>query len=461
MSNCSICDEKYNKTKRCKVICQCNFEACRACIKKYLLDQTAVAHCMDCKIEWPRKFLSDNFEKVWMNKDYKNHREAILYERELSMMPETQPYVERQITIEKLIDEIDEIKTSISKVYDEYEEIIETVRDNRRKVLKPLEETRYKLEKEINNISGSKNTIVKREFIIRQCPANECRGFLSTALKCGICSTHACVKCHEIKEEEHICDVQILENIKSMEKNTKPCPKCSVKIFKIDGCNLMYCLPSSGGCGIAFDWRTLKIETGTNHNPHYHEYMRQQRGNGHIPRAPGDVICGRELDNHFADSIRRFFSDDMQNILRYVQHARLLIQPQFRPVEPQIANLDLRIQFMRKKIDVEHLKNFIQRHDKDFQKKTELTEVINMFIQCMTDIFYRLKDETSSKFPSNFNGNYVVGQRQTERKIIKETEENIFIELHNLRNYTNSCLLDISKSYNSKKYKFAENFSFI
>ena len=36
-----------------------------------------------------------------MIKTWKNHREKILYERELSMMPETQIYVEKIIELEK------------------------------------------------------------------------------------------------------------------------------------------------------------------------------------------------------------------------------------------------------------------------------------------------------------------------------------------------------------------------
>jgi len=45
----------------------------------------------------------------------------------------------------------------------------------------------------------------------------------------------------------------------------------------------------------AFDWVTGRIETVI-HNPHYYEFQRQLHG-GQAPRVPGDILCGREIDN--------------------------------------------------------------------------------------------------------------------------------------------------------------------
>lgn len=98
---CQICIEKYNKTNRARVKCTCGFECCRQCAKTYLLDRHEDPCCMSCKTKWNRKFLVDNFEKVFMAKTYKNYREDLLFERELGMLQGTQPYVEKQIKIEE------------------------------------------------------------------------------------------------------------------------------------------------------------------------------------------------------------------------------------------------------------------------------------------------------------------------------------------------------------------------
>ena len=39
----------------------------------------------------------------------------------------------------------------------------------------------------------------ERRKFMKACPAEGCRGFLSTQWKCGMCSTHVCSKCFVIK----------------------------------------------------------------------------------------------------------------------------------------------------------------------------------------------------------------------------------------------------------------------
>ena len=56
-----------------------------------------------------------------------------------------------------------------------------------------------------------------------------------------------------------------------------------------------------------------------------------------------------------------------------------------------------------------------------------------MFVGCMTDIFYRLNDD-----PKNYN--------------------EFLIEMNALRNYTNGCLLGISKSYKCTTWCYDDSF---
>jgi len=57
-----------------------------------------------------------------------------------------------------------------------------------------------------------------RKKFIHKCPSKDCKGFVSTAYKCGICEKFTCSKCLEIKGDtqnaEHICDEN---NVKSAE----------------------------------------------------------------------------------------------------------------------------------------------------------------------------------------------------------------------------------------------------
>jgi hypothetical protein len=125
------------------------------------------------------------------------------------------------------------------------------------------------------------------------CATKDCRGFV-TELEplCGICCETTCPECHCSKakatadtdtDEAHVCDPNEVETVKALMKDTKPCPECHVPIFKIDGCDQMWCTK----CHVAFSWVTGEVCKGAIHNPHYFDWMRSVVG-PNIPRQPGD-----------------------------------------------------------------------------------------------------------------------------------------------------------------------------
>jgi hypothetical protein len=76
---------------------------------------------------------------------------------------------------------------------------------------------------------------------VRACPSGDCRGFLSSAWKCGTCEGWACSNCHEYigkdkNKTEHVCHPDQVASARLLDKETKPCPKCASAIFKISGC---------------------------------------------------------------------------------------------------------------------------------------------------------------------------------------------------------------------------------
>ena len=55
MSDCCICYERFDNSKRCKFTCpSCDIDVCRTCIRKYLLNKNDEPHCMNCKNRWER-----------------------------------------------------------------------------------------------------------------------------------------------------------------------------------------------------------------------------------------------------------------------------------------------------------------------------------------------------------------------------------------------------------------------
>ncbi|MEI7996130.1 MAG: hypothetical protein WCH01_14640, partial [Methylococcaceae bacterium] len=288
-SLCIICDEKFNKTNHFLITCSyCATEACRTCCQTYILGQN-LPKCMNnaCGKEWTRKFLVQVFPKTFVNKDLKKHKEKVLLEKELSLLPATQGVVEAQIEKEKLLAEVAQVNALIRDLYRR--------RDN--------------LNIQVANTDGNNAHNKPRNFV-RACPVEDCRGFLSTQWKCGLCETYTCSKCHVVKSktDEHVCNTDDLATAALLSKDTKPCPSCHTGIIKIEGCDQMWCTQ----CHTAFSWKTGKLEDKI-HNPHYFEW---QRLNGGVPRAQGDIQCGREIDYNFHTNISILLRGKTSMIIR-------------------------------------------------------------------------------------------------------------------------------------------------
>ena len=215
--SCNICCDNYNKSTRTKVCCPyCEFDVCRTCCETYILSETS-SKCMkpDCAKEWNRKFLRENFTNVFLTSKYREHLEDVLFDQEKALLPATQPLVEEKIAKRKMKIQLRELDLLIEDLYKQ----------------------RKELEYQINY--GIINTSEKNHFV-RQCPANGCRGFLSSQWKCGICEQWSCPDCHELKGHnrncDHKCDPNNIETAKLLDKDSKPCPKCQSLIFKISGC---------------------------------------------------------------------------------------------------------------------------------------------------------------------------------------------------------------------------------
>lgn len=401
---CSVCISPFNKTSRSAVNCaRCHYTSCRSCYKQYILQQTE-PKCMNCFKVMTRGELVSNFTKTWVNTKYKIYREQCLLNLEKAMLPATQPIVEQQI-------ESENIRTLLSELRNQMVQLRQTIR---------MYEDQLR--------DGPSESALRKSFI-RKCPNSSCRGFLSSQWKCNLCSLKTCKECNEcITEEDHKCDPNNVETARFIAKDTKPCPKCGEMIFKIDGCDQMYCTI----CHSAFSWRTGKIETGVVHNPHYFDWLRMNNRTENEIR----IQCGREIDNNFIRGARREgFCNDAIGLCRNLLHFRYVNLPRFRTNDFQ-DNQDLRIQYLRNQITEEVFSSTVQKRDKARQKRTELYRLFAMMIQCVTEIIYRYYEECCANTVNNTFTVY----------------DNYQNEINNLLEYVNSYLGTISNLYNSKRY---------
>jgi hypothetical protein len=361
--------------------------------------------------------------------------------------------------------------------------------------------------------SGQYGDAIKRTRtqFIRACPIESCRGFLSQQWKCGLCNVFTCSKCNvpkcnvpkqkcnvpkqkcnvpkptdqntkintneltdaqdetETDENEHVCNPDDVATAELLAKDTKPCPQCGTGIFKIDGCDQMWCTE----CRTAFNWRTGNLETGHFHNPHYFEYQRrmgsdvrnildmpcnalgpdQYHGILHhlirqvMPKHKTDANVVKDKDARgkkhplvketTAHNIRERTTGYATSIHYFADR----ILPRYRPDAIQ-NNQELRVQYLTEQISLAEFKSALSRESKQFNRKIEIGQVIQTVVFGMSDILTRLVNFLREAYEHQQN------QSSEQRHIV---DENIilgmFSEIDALVEYANECLDFICKQY--------------
>jgi hypothetical protein len=373
MTTCGVCCERLNKTNHKKVTCPfCDFESCRSCSQTYLLSTTEDAHCMSCKKVYTRDIIDSFCTKRFKNCEYKKHKERILFERELARMPETQPYVQRILKRQRLGKLREFISNTYIKARRRYIHATQTnngLADFYITMSLLLENAHRYVRIELESIRFG--VIETKPTFIRGCPSENCRGFLDDLWKCGICETSFCDKCNEECLEGHTCDPELVKTMKLINRDTKPCPKCSTMIYKIDGCAQMWCT----SCQTAFDWRTGIIEKGRIHNPHFFEFQSRSREHGDIP-CGGRPMYRELIDENAPPMIMRF-----HYIVTTVEH---LLAYRYGFIYED--NMSLRIEYLMNKIDDEYMKWELQKRDKYNDKMNDIRDIHQMFLDTGGDL---------------------------------------------------------------------------
>jgi len=426
---CQICVEPYNKSTRLLVECPyCQYESCRSCVETYILNETTVK-CMnpECAKEWSRKHIRSIFTLVFINGPLREHIEKVLFDKERALLPATQPIIEGKIEARKIQGQMDELNTQMNVLY---QEISNLRRDHSR------------LFTEKNNVLNRRPR--EARAFVRACPEEDCRGFLSSQWKCGICEKWTCPDCHVVKgytrDTPHECNENDLATARLLATDTKPCPKCATGIFKIDGCDQMWCTQ----CHTAFSWRTGNVER-TIHNPHYYEWMRRT-GGGEMPRNPNDVPCGRNLDHYLYESIARILRTKYTNssnsrtivsridkTIRNTIHMMETERP--RPPNYERRNEDLRVRYLMNELSEQEMRDQLQKDDKRHHKNQEIADIYTLLGNTITDILFRFAEKLER-------------EKDTKPEMI---DESMLKEINKIVEYANECLIDVSYTYSSPK----------
>jgi hypothetical protein len=301
-------------------------------------------------------------------------------------------------------------------------------------------------------VNGTKE-VTERHAFIMPCPADGCRGFLSQAYKCGVCDVFVCPDCREVKgldrDAAHTCKAENVESVKLMKKDTKPCPKCGTGIFKIEGCDQMYCT----NCNTPFSWTTGNIVTnGAIHNPHYYEYLRTMNG-GVMPRTPGDIPCGAHLPNAWTfqrDILNKFYgivntptSSWLLNALRTITHIQHVEVPRYTNQAEDTDNTDANVRYLSKEIDEKRWKQLLQQREKRRMRRDDIRMRLEAFVGACIDIYGRIVNrarEIPHGNPPNTNTN-------KNMKELSDLLKEACAQLQSLRTIFNEGMMGLSKIY--------------
>ena len=411
--DCDICGEKRWARVTCRY---CNFECCTQCFDTYLLSTPGDSKCMNCKAIYDMDTiyqLCGSRKKTY--KEYGDFKLDQIIQREKSLFQETLVEIERereqkklqkyhqvQYSIEKAQELLVKFQMTVLDIAKTDEAIAESMISKVGMSLKYIKNLRctklldasQEVQKILNGQTPEeKKEEMKKNTFIKNCSKADCKGTLNNRWNCRLCETPHCSKCGEKKAQSqeqgeerkatdvqvHVCDPNMVQSMEEIKKNSKPCPKCGVAIFKTEGCDQMFCIV----CHTAFSWQTLQIETGRIHNPHYYEILRK---NGNLRREEGDVRPCDELvyiNDYWEELalartvISREEGNRLEETFRFVTELNQLHNERHFVIRNHTF-LEIRKKYLLNQVKESQFKTNIKRKNTEITKNLERCQVLGV-----------------------------------------------------------------------------------
>jgi hypothetical protein len=361
-------------------------------------------------------------------KTYKEHREKVLADREKSKLPATQADAAEVRTVLAMKAAADE---RYNKAAEESRRIgnelmaAARVQNAIALVISSHGRERYVDPTAPAAADEAPKAKVVTAVFVKPCPAEDCKGFLSTAWKCGLCDKYTCPDCHDLKgfvreDPNHRCDPDKVATATLLKAEAKSCPKCGVSICKIEGCDQMWCTQ----CNTGFSWRTGKMAAGPVHNPHYFDWLRSQ---GRDPTAnPLQNGCAADRD------IIRALNGPLWRTPTHCYLAeawRLMLEAEDTARVENQGNDEkmrvMRVKFMLGQLKEEEWQYALQRQEKNVRFAVAKAQVAQVFAGGAREIISQILTDGCDK-----------------KKVVKQVED--------LVKYCNACYGDIENQFNRK-----------
>jgi len=420
--SCSVCVAKYNKSTCAKVVCMCDYDACKTCVQTYLLNTIQEPHCMKCRNKWSFDFVKNNLGASFVNGALKEHQTKIITENSLAKREEIIPlaiqYRNDQANkkkINELREKISELRKQMDAYYDQIYEI-----ENENRIQNGERRRAGAYRRMMNNIGGGAAPEPEPEpklkkNLVMPCQNTDCRGMLNDKYYCELCDKKTCSKCLEVENENHECNPDSVESAKMLRKDSKPCPKCGTRISKIDGCDQMWCIE----CKTAFSWNKGTIETTHIHNPHYYEYLRKNNPSALVgtPRQ----LC-RNVRDEALHNLIRYGSKNSRMVTRFIRYSNHINATCIRPLNTSIENKKnnvrtLEIKYFLGELTKEQLSDKLMANHRSVLKDQIFKDIYDAIVM-MTD---QLCNDINAINPINDVKNFDIQCSKTWNRIIRFT----------------------------------------
>jgi len=436
---CSVCYEDCTENNKIITCPKCDTEACRLCWQRNFIElQGATPYCINvsCEFEFSIEFIFKNFPKDFIKNDLRNHHMKEYYNVQKEKLKNYLHIIKRT----KINESID---TDIAHLRDKKENMTIRLKKLDAEINNLCREKEYNFPIIIDQLpypddlvdlyqSGNrkplrewfkhnKTTTVKSENTKHEikyhykCPENGCNGFLDGKFKCGLCCNYFCEDCFEfigkpsenVKLSElrdiHVCKPDNKSSFDMIKESTQPCPKCRTRIHKSEGCRQMWCIV----CHTTFDYYTGKIETGVIHNPHYYEFMKNQKTDEprEVELCHGEIVEMTSIkarlnrNNPTNDDKTRFKIIERYHSLINEINQYVLIQYEVRTEVVERYIQEQGVAYLLEKITEDTFRERLYKNELNNEKRRRLRQIFDLFVTVGADTinsFYQLMDNQYS-----------------------------------------------------------------
>lgn len=497
-TQCSVCFEKMyiSSMLQCP---KCSVYNCHNCLFIFITEYSnlSLPACPACKTPFSSEYMDDKLPKKLI-RELRQYLQRVLLAKEEALLPLAQQRILRDKHRNKIQLELNELDNKIRPLEAEYWRLIDDInistrgrqgRPNRseiakqRKDLRKIERKLEKYREKVFRLEVDMDLKAPMAKARMKCPGDNCRGYLDDSFVCGLCETIFCEKCNQMKipgkktekedengtiEEDrkgsnhrkmkkHVCKKEDIKSFKTILRETKPCPKCGIRIQKSEGCNQMWCI----SCHTAFIYNTGEIVTSGIHNPHYAEWIQRTGGQDILDNCHNDLRAVIKHD-YIPES---WILNNYLVVSLHVADLRPTGVGVTRVINPGEENIDLGIKYIQGYITKEKWGQELARRERNNDRITNFIQNRATYRDCTRDVLARYvnwckenelyKTQTMIDIYTTRIVNSIYGVKPKSKKLRKK-HMNMFLEtlqqLEILRQFFNERELAISKRFNNSRY---------